>query len=537
MNIKLTFEKKTSNESTDNAIHSNNTDQELDNTCEIGPSTQPERREEAFEVRQNASTFQKNLPLYKQMCNGDGCLYPNKIANYSKSLPHNDLGEVDLNAYNIYINALNTSNTNIFESIPLGGTAKLINPLSSYSYDLVGADSHHLTMKAAPAFSSAEVASEMAEDYWLALTRDIPFNDYNICQLTNDAATDLTNFSDFKGPKNNDIVTTEVLFRGKPEGNLVGPYISQFLYQDIPFGAKNIVQKYNVPIGGRDFMTSYDEWLDRQNGIVPTDNIIYDPIPRYISNGRDMSGWVHRDFSYQGTLSACLILLSFGKKALAISNPYLHSETMDGFVTFGAPHILDFVSKVSNLALKAAWFQKYLVHRRLRPEEFGGRVQNLLTCKADYPINTELLNSSALSSVFSKFGTYLLPMAFPEGCPSHPSYPSGHATYVGAGVTILKAFFNESFEIPNLVVASSDGLKLCSYCGEPLTVGGELNKLASNIALGRDTAGFHYRSDGQEGMELGQTVAIGVLQDYRNAYAEKFSGFSFTKFDGTKVII
>src|SRR5262249_446464 len=32
------------------------------------------------------------------------------------------------------------------------------------------------------------------------------------------------------------------------------------------------------------------------------------------------------------------------------------------------------------------------------------------------------------------------------------------------------------------------------YTGAALTVGGELNKLASNIALGRDAAGVHYRS-------------------------------------------
>ena len=29
----------------------------------------------------------------------------------------------------------------------------------------------------------------------------------------------------------------------------------------------------------------------------------------------------------------------------------------------------------TNRALKAAWYQKWSVHRRLRPEEFGGRLQ------------------------------------------------------------------------------------------------------------------------------------------------------------------
>jgi len=101
---------------------------------------------------------------------------------------------------------------------------------------------------------------------------------------------------------------------------------------------------------------------------------------------------------------------------------------------------------------------------------------------------------------------------------------------------MLKAFFSESFIIPKPVVASPDGLSLLPYSGPPLTVGGELNKLAANIALGRDAAGVHYRSD-MLGILLGEKTAIGILQDYRNTYNEDFIGFSFTKFDGTTITI
>ena len=102
---------------------------------------------------------------------------------------------------------------------------------------------------------------------------------------------------------------------------------------------------------------------------------------------------------------------------------------------------------------------------------------------------------------------------------------------------MLKAFFNESFVIPNPVEASADGLSLTSYSGTPLTVGGELNKLAANVAIGRDTAGVHWRTDGIEGMNLGEAVAIGILQDYSTTYNEAFQGFSLTKFDGTTITI
>jgi len=505
--------------------------------CQIGSLTPEQRRSEAFERRIQSALFQKNLILQGQRCNDDEILYENKIGNYTKALPHNLLGEVNLEAYNIWIRTLTTGNPEKFELIPLGGTRKLVNPQASYAYEMVGPDSNHLTIPPAPSFSSVIEASEMAEDYWMALIRDVPFVDYNTNHETKVAAEDLSKFSVFEGPKCKCKVTTETLFRSNVPGALEGPYVSQFLLMDIPFGAKTITQKYSVPVEKIDYMTSYNEWLNIQNGQASSSALKLDPVSRYISNGRDLGEYVHKDNSIQAALTACSILLGFGQEALSLSNPYLFSKTQEGFATFGSPHILDFVTRAARMALEAAWFQKFLVHRRVRPEEFGGCVQNLKTCVAKYPINPELLASKVLEVVFKKYGTYLLPMAYPEGCPTHPAYPAGHATQIGAGVTILKAFFNEDYIIPNPVVASVDGLKLQPYLDGDLKVGGELNKLAANIALGRDFAGVHWRSDCLEGMKLGESVAIGLLQDYRDTYNEEFQGFSFTKFDGTKVTI
>lgn len=504
---------------------------------EIGPISERKRLHKAYRIRTEAAQFQKDLPRPGHPCSGDENLYPNKMGSFSKALPHNQLGEVDPGAYNDLIRALSTGDPEEFEFIPLGGAAKLVNPQAAYVYELAGPDSHHLSMPPAPALSSAETAGEMAECYWQALTRDVPFTDYGTDPLTAAAADDLSNFSVFLGPKECGKATPGTLFRGVAPGNLTGPYISQFLWQDIPFGPRTVTQQYHTAAAGSDYMTSYGEWLYNQNGHAPKSQIVYDPVPRYIRSGRDMGEWVHRDFSFQGPLAACLILLAYGREALAPSNPYLRSATQTGFPTFGAPHILDFTARAVRAALEAAWFQKWLVHRRIRPEEFGGLVHRQMTGAASYPINPELLNSQSLTEMHDKYGTYLLPQSYPEGCPAHPAYPSGHATYTGAGVTMLKAFFKESFIIPNPVVASSDGLSLLPYTGQSLTVGGELNKLAANVALGRDFAGVHWRSDGIEGMKLGEAVAIGILRDYRNTCNEDFGGFSLTRFDGTTITI
>lgn len=508
-----------------------------DPCCQIGPLTPIQRRNKAFQIRKNAAQFERDLPLPSHPCNGDENRFPNKIGNFTKALPHNELGEVDIHAYNAFIQALTTGNPDMFENIPLGGVVKLANPQAAYAYDMTGPDSHHTFIAVPPTFSSAWRAGEMAEDYWAALTRDVPFNAYNTNCLTMAAAEDLSNFSDFRGPKQDGVVTTETLFRGDTPGDLVGPYVSQFFFKDIPFGNRIVKQRYNSPVAGKDFMVTYDEWLNIQNGGLPNEAIIFDKPRRYIRNGRDLGQWVHVDFTYQGVLSACLISLGFGENALDPGNPYLNSKTQDGFITFGAAQFLDFVAKAVRVALEAAWFQKFLVQRVLRPEAFGGCVQNNLTGATDYPINEELFDSTSLPMVFERYGTYLLPMAYPEGSPTHPAYPAGHATAVGAGVTMLKAFFNESFIIPNPVVASSNGLRLLPYEGEDLTIGGELNKFGSNISIGRDLAGVHWRSDSIDGLSLGETVAIRILQDYKNTYNEDFEGFTLTKFDGTTIII
>ncbi len=510
---------------------------ELFPSCAIGPANARQRARDAYGVREAAARFQMELPLPEHPCNGDENLFSNKIGNYSKGLPHNELGEVNLNAYLDLLRALSTGAPGDFEFLILGGDARLANPQAAYAYELAGPDSHHLGMVPAPAFSSAWTAGEMAELYWQALTRDVPFANYDTDPLTIAAIADLSGFTDFRGPKVNGMVTTGTLFRGDSPGDLAGPYISQFLWRDIPFGANTIVQRNRTTIAGDDHMTAYQDWLNVQNGLPPATANKFDPKHRYIRNGRDLSEYVHWDFPYQGVLGACLILQSFGPRALDSANPYLRSLTQTGFSTFGGPHILDLAARAARAALEAAWFQKWLVHRRLRPEEFGGRVQNRLTGAADYPINQELLDSRAVSETFERFNSYLLPQAYAEGCPTHPAYPAGHASFAGAGVTMLKAFFNESFVVPNPVVADTDGFSLLPYSGPPLTVGGELNKLAANIALGRDTAGIHWRSDGSEGLKLGEAVAIGILQDYNRTYNEDFRGFTLTKFDGTTVII
>jgi hypothetical protein len=293
-------------------------------------------------------------------------------------------------------------------------------------------------------------------------------------------------------------------------------------------------------------LTNYSDWLASQRGFPPTSPQFYDSTRRYIRNGRDLGQWVHIDVLYQAYFHAMLILLTPSSSdpfsggigaPFDAGNPYGTSQNQAGFGTFGGPHIAALLTEVASRALKAVWFEKWFVHRRLRPEAFAGRIHNHVLGRASYPISSDALNSAALAATYSRNGTYLLPLAFAEGCPLHPAYGAGHATVAGACVTILKAWFDESYVIPNPVQAAPDGLSLVPYVGPPLTVGGELNKLASNIAIGRNIAGVHWRSDATESHKLGEALAISILRDHRGCYNETFGGFSLTKFDGTMVTV
>jgi len=478
--------------------------------------------------------------------NEDENIYPNKIGNFSKGLPHNNDGTVVLSAYNALVNAINSGRPADFDAIPLGGTVKLTNPQSGLAFDMQGPDAHALVQPPAPAFASRAQAAEISENYWMALLRDVPYSQYSTNPIANAAAADLTLYgSDFNGPKSGGAVTTATLFRGLTPGDRVGPLLSQFFYQDCNFGANKLEQKITTTVPGVNYMTDFNTWLAVQRGVAQGPNA-FDPVPRYMRNGRDIGQWVHIDVLFQGYFHAFLVLAGAGAP-FDDGNPYNNNPTQFGFGTFGGPHIATLLCEVSTRALKAVWYQKWFVHRRLRPEVMAERVDRTLFAGAGYPVHSEILNSFNDSNRLKGFmpaGNALLPMAFPEGSPTHPAYGAGHATVAGACVTILKAWFKETTRLVDIgldpVQPTDDGLSLVPYIGSDagdITVGGELNKVAANVAIGRNTAGVHWRSDATESMKLGEAIAIGILKEQRACYNEVFNGFSLTKFDGSTIVV
>jgi hypothetical protein len=530
------------------------------------------------------------------------------------------IGEVMPHDYEEMVNALESADEDRINNIPRGipdnpCTRKFTDPQAGLAFDLEGKDSHDFMISDAPTLRSNFAAGEMAELYWMALCRDINFHDYDTINSTITAAISDFNsyYSDFKSIRYPSGVSKDNIFRGILPGDLEGPFISQFLLRGnnspfldkkvidgfIQYGSLLIDQRQGIVQKEVDFISAFDDWLQIQIGFEPRGvpdtqnpdvckyqmncgmaleeqiNRPTDGRGRYIRNLRDLTNYVHFDDLPQEFLNACLILKHLGipenhgpgcspqphgptdkPTSDFLGNPYLRYKNQEAIATFGDQFILTLVAEVARRALYAAWYQKWFVHRRLRPEEFAGRIHLKKTHPSvPYHIDNDILSSPVLQNLFQRnqqlnaskpapynTGTYLLPQAYPEGSPLHPSYPSGHATISGACVTVLKAYFDEDavFPEPVMVDASQDGTRdegtnLINYNGT-LKVGNELNKLASNIAIGRNAAGIHYFLDYYQGVLLGEKVAISLLEDLKNTFNESYA-FRFTKFDGSIKII
>jgi len=502
------------------------------------------RANASFNYRKGMAQAQK-INIGDQADNGDAARFTDFSCSYSKGLLHDGLGVPNAAAMISLKNALTAGGASDFANIvvgtPGGGpNSKLNGPQVALAFDLQGLDSHATVIPPAPTIDSAQTAAEQVEHYWGSLLADVPFTEYPTSSMVAQAVADMNNMSFLSSPANKEFpypVTPQNLFRGQfiPDGNVQGPYVSQFMVQPTFFGSQFLNQQHQtfLPVGaglgGSNYMTSVSEFQLVQNGGDSGRALAYDSTPRYLRNGRDLAAYTHVDVLYQGYLVAFLVLAGLGA-APNPGNPYLGSVTQKAFATLGGPDAAATIAEMATRALKASWYHKWIKNLRLRPEEYGALVHARKTGSSPFPqvagtLHNDVLNSAALSLTFGNYGTYLLPQAFPEGSPTHPCYPTGHGTVGGACITALKFFFDGSQKIRPLLLAagrdvyqpSMDGLSLNTYSGADrnnLDINGELNKLAYNVSFGHGIhAGIHFRSSTYWSILLGEQVALSILQD------------------------
>jgi hypothetical protein len=480
-----------------------------------------------------------------QIDNGDEALYADKSGTYTKGILQTGIGLVDLAAYQSFKHALSSGNPSDFKNVVLGGPRTLNGPQGGLAFYLQSLDSSQIVVPPAPALASETYAAELVELYWASLLRDVAFSAYPANPVAVQAAAELSSMPDYVGPRNAaNQVTPDLLFRGDFPGEKFGPYVSQFLLKPAAFGSLPITQKYITNKKNTDFMLDPAEFLKVQNGTA-TGNSLTPGAARYLHDGRGLAAYTHEDVLYEAYFIAFLVLNSL-KAPPNPGNPYIGSNTQNGFASWGGPDIAATVAAVAAEAIKAVWYHKWWVHLRHRPESGGAIVHLMKTGQGGSiqgHVSNTVLNSQAVQSSFTANHSYFLSQAFPEGSPTHPAYPTGHGAVAGACITVLKFFFDGMFKIPQseLVMPSPDGMATVAYVpppGEPpLTINGELHKLASNISFGHGIlAGIHWRSDTDTSIQLGEAVALSYLRDRARTYNEQFS-VSLTKLDGTTATI
>lgn len=513
------------------------------------------RAARAQNIRTFLATKEGAVALVPHTKSGDESRYADKSGSYSKGLLQDSYGVVNQGAWNSFKTAIASGLFSDWQNIITGGPRTQNGPMSSYAFTLEGTDSGQFGNAASlanqqvqvvvPPFAqvtSADWGTQMIEMYWGSFLRDVAFTDYPTNSTAIAAAAELSAQATYRGPRdpNTGQVTPNLLFRGKFTGETVGPYMSQLMINPTNFGQQAISQQMTGYAAGVDYLTNLSDWFTVQNG-GSTGQQLQAVSPVYMHNGRDLAAWTHADVLFQGYFIGLLVLLGLNLPVNP-GSPYVGSTTMNGFGTFGGPDFAASLGEIAHKALDVVWYQKWLVHLTQRPESGGGLVHLALSGLggAQAVPNSNVLNSQGAAKAFSTYGTWLLSQAFPEGAPTHPSYPTGHGTVGGACITLLKFFFDGAHTWPNPLVPTSDGSALVPYTGSDagqMTVGGELNKLARNITMGHGVhAGIHWRSDSDASMVLGETYAISMLQDKAYTYAEPFT-VSFTKLDGTTCTI
>lgn len=527
------------------------------------------RTNDSFVYRRNTAIANK-INVGELPDNLDRQRYSDFSALHSKALRHDALGVPNKASYQTLINALEAKE-NQFQALqgvdvanpvplPAGGpNSKLNGPDTSFAFDLEGLDSHAFTIPPpSPTVRSAQTATEQVEHYWAALLRDVPFRNYGSDPTVAAAVADLNSRSFIQGGGANQwpTITPQTLFRARVaapavDGNLKGPYISQFMVQPTTFGSQPLDQQHNTFAANQDFLVDFGSYQNVQNG-GPSGNPTPDGTRRFIRNGRDLTAYTRVDVLYQAYFVAFLLLAQL-EAPLNPANPYIGSRSQKPFGTLGGPDAAGTLGKMATAALKASWCRKWIVDLRMRPEEYGALVEARRINSTPKPLaaaelHNDVLSSAVLPRILTKHGTHFLPQAYPEGSPTHPCYTGGHATVAGACCTALKFFFDGKAKLRpllqakgrDLVEPTADGTGLDTYAGSDandIDINGELSKVAFNVCFGHGVhAGIHFRSSNYWGVLLGEQVALSLLGDRAKSYNEPFA-MNITKFDGSTVTI
>ena len=163
-------------------------------------------------ARRPVDTHRSNGDELRLRGGGDDGGAPTYAGNFTKCLPHDEDGFLrDPDDYSEWVRAIDTGAAADFRGLRMGpgeftpdggytfdvdgepihdwafdyeavpeeipGVRAWESQGAGLTFDLEGADAQAFTMPPAPSADSQELIAEMAEVYWMALARDVPFSD------------------------------------------------------------------------------------------------------------------------------------------------------------------------------------------------------------------------------------------------------------------------------------------------------------------------------------------------------------------------
>ena len=160
-----------------------------------------------------------------------------------------------------------------------------------------------------------------------------------------------------------------------------------------------------------EFLTDYDEWLRTQNGEPPQPPACSSIRRRATSRPAATSrSYVHPSPALAWAASLLLATPAVGpdprygglyppaQPALTPRTPTAARGTQTAAgATFGLPYVQALLAEGTSHATRASYWQKWFVHRTLRPEAYGGLAHHrLANGVSDYPLHDDFLRSQAL---------------------------------------------------------------------------------------------------------------------------------------------
>src|SRR6267143_1453855 len=95
--------------------------EELDSVSPAAAGSPGKRSRQAFNIRVDCARLQRDLPQPTHRTNGDEARYANKLGSYSKGLPHDGSGQVDLKAFDTFTKALDNGGSQAeLDLVPMG---------------------------------------------------------------------------------------------------------------------------------------------------------------------------------------------------------------------------------------------------------------------------------------------------------------------------------------------------------------------------------------------------------------------------------